>query len=461
MKTLFAAIVVSVFLIRTPCAVSNPPTDVRSYLTHIVFEGQDVPRSLLPKATDVIDACSRALDEQPHPGEMYRLHCQRAEAFLILQDQQSAQADITRARTLEPESARALILQAKVDAREGRLEQSIKLCTHLLEKNPDSTRILTLRASCHLGQSDQYKRAIEDASQAIKVDSKYLQAYLVRGAAYELSRNYDAALADFDSYLEKRRIGGPLWEAKPYLFKGRMFSTLEKHQDAIREFDLALGIDPESHPAATGLWVSLRALHKAESRLAAEKMHSIAPMNSMSHIAMGTELYSAGEFAAAVPFLEKWVANSPANAKPLSLLARAHYQLEDYQTAKVYFDSAMAKNSNDLAMIIDRAGFLALCPDREIRNPREALEVVETVLGQQVIQDERQLIVCAIVLYSGGKTHEAIRIIKTLQKEHFSQGVPETGLLTRLLDLMESQSELRIANPILAESLDHAKIRLR
>ena len=70
----------------------------------------------------------------------------------------------------------------------------------------DATPSVTARA--HLNQGDifyengDFEAAVEEYSEAIKLDSAYVDAYLARGYTYYMLDAYDLAVADYNRAIE-------------------------------------------------------------------------------------------------------------------------------------------------------------------------------------------------------------------------------------------------------------------
>src|SRR5262245_60874321 len=67
--------------------------------------------------------------------------------------------------------------------------------------NPNYVPAYMERASVYAQERD-YKRAIEDYSKAIELNSSQIEAYNNRGVIYTVTGEYDKAIADFDHVLQ-------------------------------------------------------------------------------------------------------------------------------------------------------------------------------------------------------------------------------------------------------------------
>ncbi len=85
----------------------------------------------------------------------------------------------------------------------------------------------------------EYRRAIQDYDQALRLDPGYAVAYYNRGKAYTELRVHRRAIQDYDQTL---RINPGL--AIAYYNRGIAYNGLGEHHRAIQDYDQALRIDP-------------------------------------------------------------------------------------------------------------------------------------------------------------------------------------------------------------------------
>ena len=89
-------------------------------------------------------------------------------------------------------------------------------------------------------EKDDYRAAIADYTEAIRIDPQDEVAYYSRGDAWCLKEQYDKALADFD---EAIRVEPGYVSA--YRARGLTWSLTGKFDKALADFDEALRIDPK------------------------------------------------------------------------------------------------------------------------------------------------------------------------------------------------------------------------
>ena len=91
---------------------------------------------------------------------------------------------------------------------------------------------------------ENYRRAIMQLADQIRLNPKDYVAYNVRGALYEVIDNYPAALADFSKAVElNEKYSGA------YYNRGRTYARMREYDRAIADFSEVIGISPDSSSA--------------------------------------------------------------------------------------------------------------------------------------------------------------------------------------------------------------------
>jgi tetratricopeptide (TPR) repeat protein len=112
----------------------------------------------------------------------------------------------------------------------------------------------------------RYEYALEAFEQALRLDTRYLEAYQEKGMTlFELER-YDYALEAFEQalHLNPNRVD-------LYIVKGQTLNALERYEDALAFFEQAIRLDPNNADAYIGRDKALQQLgvsRKAQEELA-------------------------------------------------------------------------------------------------------------------------------------------------------------------------------------------------
>jgi len=93
------------------------------------------------------------------------------------------------------------------------------------------------------GRGD-YDRAIASFTEAIRLDPKYVPAYVNRGDIYKTRGDYDKAVADYDESIRLDPDHVPA-----YIDRGLAYAAMHSNDKAMADYDQAILIDPKSRLA--------------------------------------------------------------------------------------------------------------------------------------------------------------------------------------------------------------------
>jgi tetratricopeptide (TPR) repeat protein len=110
---------------------------------------------------------------------------------------------------------------------------------------------------------DELDRAIADFTQAIRLDPKYLEAYLYRAVAYHNKGEKDRAITDYSQIIKL----DPKFAAA-YGFRGTAYQNRGDNDRAIADFTQAIRLDPK-YAREKGIEQKLAALQKPQAPTAA------------------------------------------------------------------------------------------------------------------------------------------------------------------------------------------------
>lgn len=131
-------------------------------------------------------------------------------------------------------------------ARVARLQKSIEKLTNDLKnvsndgKSPATIHFLIAMDEVGL---KRYADAIKEFSLAIKMNPEMKQAYLYRGAAHEMLRDYELAITDYKTCLPDFKDNVQT-SARLYSGIGKLQGMLKKYEDAVQSESTAISLAP-------------------------------------------------------------------------------------------------------------------------------------------------------------------------------------------------------------------------
>jgi tetratricopeptide (TPR) repeat protein len=131
-------------------------------------------------------------------------------------------------------------------ARMARLQKSIeKLKNDLKNASNDGKSPGTIHFLIGMDEVGlkRYSDAVKEFSLAIKLNREMKQAYLYRGAAYEMLRNYELAISDYKNCLPDFKDNAQT-SARLYSGIGKLQGMLKKYEDAVQSESIAISLVP-------------------------------------------------------------------------------------------------------------------------------------------------------------------------------------------------------------------------
>jgi uncharacterized caspase-like protein len=111
----------------------------------------------------------------------------------------------------------------------------------------ESSAAALTRKAKELFDKNEYNEAITVATEAIKLDPQYAEAYRQRGWAYMLKRDMDTAIMDFTEAIQLNPQDSAAYKDRAYVFNEK-----GDRDRAIRDYTEAIRINPQDAKAYTG-----------------------------------------------------------------------------------------------------------------------------------------------------------------------------------------------------------------
>ncbi len=145
---------------------------------------------------------------------------------------------------------------------QGEYKRAIADYDEMLRLNPQDAEAHNNRALAY-AYLGEYKRAIEDFIEALRLNPQSAEVYNNRGVANADLGEYERAIADYDKAL---RLNPQLAEA--YNNRGLAYTGLGEYERAIADYDEALRLNPQYAKAYTGRGAAYDSLGKHERAIA-------------------------------------------------------------------------------------------------------------------------------------------------------------------------------------------------
>ena len=194
--------------------------------------------------------------------------------------------------------------------------------------NPQSARDFYARGITKLDQFN-YQESVEDFNQAIRLDSKYTEAYFKRGYVYTWLRKYSEALVDFNQVIaiDPNYLDG-------YLNRGWTQISLQNNQAALEDFNRAIRLNPNYAITYAHQGMAYLKLGKYEEALESSKQAiRLDPNNSYAYSIQANIFNALKDYQSAIKVSSMAISIDPDNFSAYTNRAIARTLTNDYQGA--------------------------------------------------------------------------------------------------------------------------------
>ncbi|BAY26591.1 TPR repeat-containing protein [Calothrix sp. NIES-2100] len=186
-----------------------------------------------------------------------------------------------------------------------------------------------------LYNAGDYTGAIENCNQAILLNSEDLTSYLIRGAAYIMTKNYQNAIEDFNQAIRM----SPQY-SRAYAERGVARAAIGENQTAIEDCNRAIELEPQYVRAYYGRGAAR--FYSGNYQGALEDFSLVARMerSAIAYYNLGILQYSQGINTQAIKHLSNALDKDPNLMAAYYVRGNACYELEDEQGAFADFNEA-------------------------------------------------------------------------------------------------------------------------
>ncbi|APW61202.1 tetratricopeptide repeat protein [Paludisphaera borealis] len=269
---------------------------------------------------------------------------------IILLDEAIAYIDeATREKPESPEACfdRALIWQAL-----GKTDKALDQCNAAIRLIPrDDRKFAYLFRGLLRAEEGRYEDAVEDCTEAIQLDPRYVEAYVNRGAIRIRSGSYDNALEDFNKAIEIDPRS-----ARAYYNRGVVWTKRKEYDLAFADYDQAVQLDPAYALARCGrggAWARRGEYDRALPDL--DEAIRLDPDLANAYKYRGVIWYDKQKFSKAADDFGKAIELDPSRADFFTWRSSAWFGMNEYGKAVEDGTRAIQINPNDASMYYGRA----------------------------------------------------------------------------------------------------------
>ncbi len=184
----------------------------------------------------------------------------------------------------------------------------------------------------------RHSEAIDEFTNALKLDPKYAYAYYNRGNSYYELTEYDKAIADYTE-----AIALDPKDAAVYNNRGNLYNNLKEYNKAIVDLTKAITLDPKIAMAYYNRGISYAALKEYDKAIA-DYTEAIAldPKDAKVYNNRGISYAALKEYDKAIADLTEAIALDPKAAKAYYNRGVSYYTLKEYDKAIADYTEAIA-----------------------------------------------------------------------------------------------------------------------
>jgi tetratricopeptide (TPR) repeat protein len=369
----------------------------------------------------------------------YRWHHLQGDALRLLGKLEEATGEFEAAWSLEQNDFAALVALGEISLDLGRDDDAERSFRAALAMSPGSPSVmaglgeLALRRRDYEGAVAYFRAALASVPEANRLHYSLAMAYRGLGdmdrAKEHLAQRGTVGLRAPDPVVDSLQL--LTRGERVHLVRGRMAYASDRVEEARDEFAQAVDADPSSVRALVNLGTAEarlghedRALELFRRALDLEPKHATASFN------LGSLLASREAFEEAIPYLREVVAQAPQDAHAQLLLARslvgvgddygslAHFEqaakldptsedavvggaaalvdVHQYHRARSVLEAGAQRLPSSGRIAFALARLLAACPDGEVRDGEQALDLAQKVYGTVPSARHAQLVAQAM-----------------------------------------------------------------
>ncbi|MBD2140296.1 tetratricopeptide repeat protein [Anabaena sp. FACHB-1250] len=316
------------------------------------YNSRGIAYTQLKDYKQVIADYTQAIQLDPKDATYYGM---RGGSYLVLEDYKQAIADFTQAIQLDPKDAIYHSLRGLAYSKLKDYKQAISDLTETIRRDPQNapytlqglryseykdykgfissyTGLMCIAYTTRGGiyyDLKEYKLAIDDFTQAIKIDPKDARYYVIRGNSYFLLKEYKQGIDDLTQAIKIDSQN----EAY-YVVRGGYYLQLKDYKQAIDDYTQAIKLDPKNagYYGARGLaYLQLKDYKQAINDYT--QAIQLDPKNAGYYGARGDAYLQLKDYKQAINDYSQAIKLKPDFTEAYYVRGIAHYFLKDYKQA--------------------------------------------------------------------------------------------------------------------------------
>lgn len=186
--------------------------------------------------TQALALYERKIKEEPSNSFAYM---GRAQCFHKLNQPAKALEDIKKLESMQTSLAPCSVLKATILLEGEKFDECIEACTKELTSRPNNAVLLILSAKAHKAKGD-FRKAIEDYSNAIKIDPSNTENYSARSQLYERLGDLTKALKDCSHMVSLNNK-----DSSALCTRALLYRKLKENDKALEDLNNAIRISPK------------------------------------------------------------------------------------------------------------------------------------------------------------------------------------------------------------------------
>ncbi|NNM54378.1 MAG: tetratricopeptide repeat protein [Spirochaetales bacterium] len=272
--------------------------------------------------------------------------------------QRRAEAQKAEALRLEREKAQEAHLSAAQRAKQKLIDQGIQLMNNgqyaqarekfsqVLSQDPSNGEAnIRLGENFFLenpGDPNARQKALDALSQGLSAAPRNAHGFAVRGDVYAESKNWPAAISDYQTSLRLDPNNSEVWYSL-----GKAYFISRRYQEAADAFKTSLRYDeknPLTYNALGSSYAQLGNDHKAQE--AFTRAVELKPGFALAHYQLGRTLANQGKLEAALRSFQKAAQLDPQSVTFAAGLGAAYYDLGRYKDAEAQYARSVVLNGS-------------------------------------------------------------------------------------------------------------------